>query len=195
MKIAKLAGKLADPASAEWGSVDPVQIPLSPVALEVQPTEYIRETWKDRDYGQTAEAAVKAASDGDRLYIRVEWADDPKPNHEFQDAVSAIFPTNGSGVLATLGNDDKPLALWFWENGRPGPLNLIASGPGVFRKEDGAGLAASGVLADGRWSVVLSGPAAISAKGKVALAVWNGSNDERAGLAAVSREWLPLETD
>lgn len=195
MKIAKLAGKLADPASAEWGSVDPVQIPLSPVALEVQPTEYIRETWKDRDYGQTAEAAVKAASDGERLYIRVEWADDPKPNHEFQDAVSAIFPTNGSGVLATLGNDDKPLALWFWENGRPGPLNLIASGPGVFRKEDGAGLAASGVLADGRWSVVLSGPAAISAKGKVALAVWNGSNDERAGLAAVSREWLPLETD
>jgi DMSO reductase family type II enzyme heme b subunit len=195
VKIAKLAGKLADPASAEWGSVDPVQIPLSPVALEVQPTEYIRETWKDRDYGQTAEAAVKAASDGDRLYIRVEWADDPKPNHEFQDAVSAIFPTNGSGVLATLGNDDKPLALWFWENGRPGPLNLIASGPGVFRKEDGAGLAASGVLADGRWSVVLSGPAAISAKGKVALAVWNGSNDERAGLAAVSREWLPLETD
>ena len=195
MKVAKLAGKLADPASAEWGSVDPVQVPLSPVALEVQPTEYIRETWKDRDYGQTAEAAVKAASDGDRLYIRVEWADDPKPNHEFQDAVSAIFPTNGSGVLATLGDDEKPLALWFWENGRPAPLNLVSHGPGVFRKEDGAGLAASGVLADGRWSVVLSGPAAISAKGKVALAVWNGSNDERAGLAAVSREWLPLESE
>lgn len=195
MKVAKLAGKLADPASAEWGSVDPVQIPLAPVALEVQPTEYIREAWKDRDYGQTAEAAVKAASDGDRLYIRVEWADDPKPNREFQDAVSAIFPTNGSGVLATLGDDTKPLALWFWENGRPGPLNLVSHGPGVFRKEDGAGLGATGVLADGRWSVVLSGPAGISAKGKVGLAVWNGSNDERAGLAAVSREWLPLESE
>jgi DMSO reductase family type II enzyme heme b subunit len=195
VKVAKLAGKLADPASAEWGSVDPVQIPLAPVALEVQPTEYIREAWKDRDYGQTAEAAVKAASDGDRLYIRVEWADDPKPNGEFQDAVSAIFPTNGSGVLATLGDDTKPLALWFWENGRPAPLNLVSHGPGVFRKEDAAGLSATGVLADGRWSVVLSGPAGISAKGKVALAVWNGSNDERAGLAAVSREWLPLESE
>jgi len=45
VKVAKLAGKLADPASAEWGSVDPVQIPLAPVALEVQPTEYIREAW------------------------------------------------------------------------------------------------------------------------------------------------------
>lgn len=195
MKVAKLAGKLADPASAEWGAVAPVEIPLAPVALEVQPTEYVREAWKDRDYGQTAQAAVKAASDGDRLYIRVEWADDPKPNREFQDAVSAIFPTNGSGVLATLGDDEKPLALWFWENGRPGPLNLVSHGPGVFRKEDAGGLGAAGVLADGRWSVVLSGPAGISARGKVALAVWNGSNDERAGLAAVSREWLPLESE
>jgi len=120
--------------------------------------------------------------------------DDPVPNHEFQDAVSASSDQR-KGVLATLGNDEKPLALWFWENGRPGPLNLISRGPGVFRKEDGAGLSATGVLEDGRWSVVLSGPAAMSAKGKVALAVWNGSNDERAGLAAVSREWLPLESD
>ncbi len=195
MKVAKLAGKLADPASAEWGSVDAVRVSLAPVALEAQPTEYIREAWKDRDYGQTAEAAVKAATDGERLYIRVEWADDPAPNREFQDAVGAVFPTNGSGVLATLGDDDKPLALWFWENGRPGPLNLRSHGPGVFRKEDGPALAATGALADGRWSVVLSGPASIAAKGKVGLAVWNGSNDERAGLAAVSREWLPLESE
>ncbi|MCZ7665695.1 MAG: hypothetical protein M5U22_23405, partial [Thermoleophilia bacterium] len=187
--------KAGRPGIGRMGAVAPVEIPLAPVALEVQPTEYIREAWKDRDYGQTARAAVKAASDGDRLYIRVEWADDPKPNREFQDAVSAIFPTNGSGVLATLGDDEKPLALWFWENGRPGPLNLVSHGPGVFRKEDAGGLGAAGVLADGRWSVVLSGPAGISARGKVALAVWNGSNDERAGLAAVSREWLPLESE
>ena len=138
---------------------------------------------------------LKAASDGDRLYLRVEWADDPVPNHEFQDAVSAIFPTNGSGVLATMGDAEKPLALWFWEQGRPGPLRLISSGPGVVTKDATANLGANGVLANGRWSVVLSGPADVAQKRKVALAVWNGSRDERAGLAAVSQEWLPLEME
>jgi DMSO reductase family type II enzyme heme b subunit len=195
MKVANSTGSLADPASPVWSSVDNVRVGLSPVALEHQPTEYIRETWKDRDYGQTAEAHLKIASDGSRLYLRVEWADDPVPNREFKDAVSVIFPTNGSGVLATLGNDEKPLALWFWEDGRPGPLRLVSRGPGVVRKDGSESLEATGALNDGRWSVVLSGPAAIAAKGKVALAVWNGSRDERAGLAAVSREWLPLELD
>ena len=195
MKVAKLTGALADPAAAAWQSVENVRVSLAPVALEAQPTEYIREAWRDRDYGQTAEAQVKAASDGDRLYPRVEWADDPVPNHEFQDAVSAIFPTNGSGVLATMGDAEKPLALWFWEQGRPGPLRLISSGPGVVTKDATANLGANGVLANGRWSVVLSGPADVAQKRKVALAVWNGSRDERAGLAAVSQEWLPLEME
>lgn len=195
MKVAKLSGALADPAGAEWQSVPDVRVPLAPVALEAQPTEYIRESWKDRDYGQTAEAQVKAASDGQRLYVRVEWADDPAPNREFQDAVSAIFPTNGSGVLATLGDAEKPLALWFWEQGRPGPLRLLSSGPGVVKKDPEANLGAKGVLADGRWSVVLSGPADVLQKQKLGLAIWNGSRDERAGLAAVSQEWLPLEME
>lgn len=195
MKVAKLTGALADPSWAGWSAVANVTVPLNPVALESQTTAYVREAWKDRDYGQVAEGQVKAASDGQRLYLRVEWPDDPTPNGEFQDAVSAIFPTNGSGVLATLGDAEKPLVLWFWENGRPDALRLISRGPGVFRKDASDGVAAAGVLADGRWSVVLSGPAAMGQKGKVGLAVWNGSNDERAGLAAVSREWLLLEME
>lgn len=194
MKIAKLAGKLADPASAEWGSVEAAQVSLGPVSLESQPTEYIRETWKGRKYGQTAQAAVKAASDGDRLYLRIEWADDAAPNKEFQDAAGALFPADGDGNLATLGAADKPLALWYWEEGR-GSLNLVSRGPGVVTKDGNAGVGANGVLANGRWSVVISGPAAMAAKGKVGLAVWNGSNEERAGLAAVSQQWLPLESD
>lgn len=195
MKVAKLSGALADPAAAAWQSVQDVRVALAPVALEAQPTDYIRETWKDRDYGQTAEAQVKAACDGNRLYVRVEWADDPAPNREFKDAVSAIFPTNGSGMLATLGDAAKPLALWFWEDGRPGPLRLISSGPGVVTKDPEANLGATGALDGGRWSVVLSGPADVLQKNKLGLAVWNGSRDERAGLAAVSQEWLPLEME
>jgi steroid C-25 hydroxylase gamma subunit len=197
MRVEKVnqGGGLTDPSAAAWSAVEPTRVALAPISLDVQPTEYIREAWKDRAFGQTPEAQLAAASDGERLYLRVEWQDDAQPNAEFQDAVGAVFPTNGTGALATLGDAEKPVALWFWEHGRPSPLRLISRGPGRFRKDDGAELSAVGALKDGRWSVVFSGPASVAAKGKVGLAVWNGSNDERAGLAAVSQEWLPLELD
>lgn len=196
MKVARVtanASELANPASSVWSGVAAEALKLGPVALEAQPTEYIREAWKGKAYGRTAEAMVAAASDGQRLYLRVEWEDDEAPNGEFQDAVSGIFPTNGGGALATLGNADQPVTMWYWENGRPSALQLTSRGPGVVRKDAGADLAASGALNERRWSVVLSGPASAAKAGKVGVAVWNGSNAERAGLAAVSREWLPLE--
>lgn len=195
MKVATIepTAALDDPAAPAWAAIPGESVSLAPVALEVQPTAYIREAWKDRDYGQTAAARVAAVSDGDRLYVRINWADDPAPNREFQDAVGVVFPTNGSGVLATLGDDEQPLGLWFWEHGRTEPLRLVSTGPGVFHKDDNHELKASGALSEGNWSVVISGPAAMADKGKLALAIWNGSNEERAGLAAVSRDWLPLE--
>lgn len=193
-KVNEGAG-LTDPWAAGWSAVAPVTVSLAPVSREAQPNEYIREAWKDRPYGQTPEAQVAAASDGQRLFVRVEWQDDAAPNREFQDAVGAVFPTNGAGSIATLGDHEKPVGLWFWEHGRPAALSLVSRGPGRFRKTNDEELAALGILKDGRWSVVFSGPASAAGKGKIGLAVWNGSNDERAGLAAVSQDWLPLEVD
>jgi len=189
MKVAKVnAGTdLADPAAPAWSSVAAEAVALAPVALAAQPTEYIRVAWANRPYGKTAEAKVAAASDGSKLYVRVEWADDAKPNTEFQDAVGAVL---GDGSLATLGDANSPLTLWYWENGR-GALNLTAKGPGIFSKA-GAGVTGTGANGNGKWAAVLSGPAS-AAKGKLGVAVWNGSNEERAGLAAVSRAWLALE--
>lgn len=195
MKVAKVnaGADLANPASIAWASMKSEAVPLGPVALAAQPTEYIRQAWANKAYGRTSEAMVAAASDGQRLYLRLEWEDDEKPNGEFQDAVAGVFPANGDAPLATLGDASKPLAVWYWEQGRPGALNLAARGPGVFRKDNSAALSASGALNERRWSVVISGPAAAAKAGKVGVAVWNGSNEERAGLAAVSRDWLKLE--
>jgi len=197
MKVAKLpAGSgLADPGAPGWKNLAAETVALSPVPLAAQPNAYIQEAWQGRDFGKTPEARVSAASDGAKLYVRVEWADDARPHGEFQDAAGALFPLNGGGALATLGSSDSPVAVWFWENGRPAGLSLTSRGPGVFRREEGGSLGASGTLADGKWAVVFSGPANAAAKGKLGVAVWNGSNDERAGLAAVSRDWLSLESD
>lgn len=195
MKVAKLsAGSgLSDPAAAGWKDQTAETVALSPVPLEAQPNAYIQEAWKGREYGRTAQASVAAASDGEKLYVRLEWEDDATPNGEFQDAAGALFPLNGGGSPETMGSGDSPVTVWFWEEGRPAALDIVSSGPGVFRRQEGD-VAAEGALADGKWAVVLSGPASAAAGGRLGVAVWNGSNDERAGLAAVSREWIALES-
>jgi len=42
--------------------------------------------------------------------------------------------------------------------------------------------------------VVIAGPLAALSSNQLGVVIWNGSNDERAGLAAVS-EWLDLDTE
>lgn len=190
MKVATVnaGADLADPASQAWNGVTAEAVALAPVPLAAQPTEYIREAWANRAYGKTAEAKVAAATDGSKLYVRVEWADDSAPNTEFQDAVGAVL---GDGPLDTLGSAGSPVTMWYWENGR-GALNLVSRGPGVVTKTGASAVSGTGANSGGKWAVVISGPASAS-KGKLGVAVWNGSNEERAGLAAVSRNWLPLE--
>ncbi|MCC6383041.1 MAG: hypothetical protein IT304_11085 [Dehalococcoidia bacterium] len=196
MKAARMNGDsstLSDPGSERWRDIPAVAVALAPVPLAAQPTEYIRQAWAGRPYGQTAEAMVAAASDGDRLYVRVEWEDDSRPHGEFQDAAGVIFHNGSDVALATMGKDGAPVPLWYWENGRPAPLHLMSTGPGVVEKVADAVPAARALLNESRWSVVFSGPAGSNSHARLGVAVWNGSNEERAGLAAVSREWLPVE--
>jgi DMSO reductase family type II enzyme heme b subunit len=196
------AGRLAagapptDPGAPAWQRASTETVALEPVPLDQQPTGYIRAAWAGRSYGRTAGARLAALHDGERLHVRVEWDDDAEPNGEFLDAAGVLFPLEGGGSLGTLGSAEAPVALWYWEDGRPAPLGYTARGPGVFYLDGEDGLGASARLEAGRWSLVLSGPAAPAAReGRLGLVVWNGSNEERAGLAAVSQAWVPLELE
>ncbi len=180
---------LVDPSSGIWGEQAVETISLQPVPLEAQPTEYIRASRANRSYGETAEVAAAAVGCGDRLYVRLEWQDDERSNAEFADAAAVIL---GSGEgIDTLGQDDAPVTLWYWAADREDAQNLSSRGPGVVRKND-TSVSAAAKLDNNRWSVVLSGPAAEVNGSQLGVAIWNGSNDERAGLAAISG-WLPLD--
>ncbi|MCZ2111592.1 MAG: hypothetical protein LC118_18865 [Dehalococcoidia bacterium] len=195
MKVATQSnanGELANPASSAWSNVPSEVVSLAPVDLAKQPTAYIREAWQSRKYGTTPSVSVAAAKAGDDLFVRLEWADDEKPNGEFQDAAGVIFPASSGSAVETLGSHDDAVGIWFWEHGRDAPLDLVSRGPGVVRKT-GAELGAQASLADGRWSVVLRGPASAAQLGQIGFAVWNGSSGERAGLGAVSQKWVPIE--
>jgi len=196
MKVSTMKGAasdLASPGSAAWSSVAGETVTLGAIPVSAQPTAYIREAWANRPYASTASAKVAAASDGDRLYVRIEWADDAKPNGEFQDAAGVVFPGAPNSAVATMGSASAPVGLWYWQHGRGEALNLTSHGPGAVRKDGDGAVNSSAESSNGKWAVVLSGPVAASKLGKLGVVVWNGSNEERAGLGAVSQGWLGLE--
>jgi DMSO reductase family type II enzyme heme b subunit len=187
------SAELRDPAAAAWDKAERTTIALGPAPLESQPTAYIRNAWADRSYGTTSEADVALATDGDEFFVRLEWADDPTANTEFSDAAGAIFPDADGAPVATMGDEDLAARIWYWEDGRPAPLNLISNGPGVVEKQDNGALKATATSDGSRWSAVISGPKDAAQAAKIGFVVWNGSNEERAGLGAVSSEWATVE--
>lgn len=186
------AKDLNDPSSAVWRDLTSETVPLSPVPLEAQPNEYIRTSRAERPYGATGEAVASALSNGEQLFVRLEWQDDASPNTEFADA-AAVVTGRGDGIQS-LGSEDTPVGMWYWASDREQSLSLISSGPGVVRSNVDVVTTASANLDGGRWAVVLSGPRSEVSDNQIGVAIWNGSNDERAGLAAISG-WLSLDTE
>ena len=213
------SGNLTELADPGWSGLDRVTLPLAPVPLERQPNEYIRRTWSDRAYGTVREVEVAAAAQGDRLFVRLEWADSEIPNTEFLDGAGVFFPDpDDEESPEGIGSRAAPVRLWAWrdrmpvQQALPAARELLASGPGVFHPypvtssdgdegvQAGGGSSSTGVAAmsarsDGRWAVVLSGELSAARSGRMGVVVWDGSNEERAGIGAVTQAWVPLVVD
>ena len=193
MRAEQRSGDLGDPGAAVWAEAETVTVALGPVPLEEQPTEYIKVKWADRPYGTVPEVRVAAAHDGERLAVRLEWDDSETPNAEFPDASAVYFPAGDDAPVATVGGPDAPVRLWYWQADLASACCLEGRGPGVFRPTGTNGVTAVAALDGGRWAVVLTGAVSDAAAARLGVAVWDGANEERAGLGAVSPEWIPLE--
>jgi hypothetical protein len=91
-----------------------------------------------------------------------------------------------------MGSEEEPLNLWYWAEDRDQGVAVTSTGPGVFKRHDGKSIAASASRSKGSLSVVIAGPVAEVVDNKIGVSIWDGSNDERAGLAAISG-WVPLD--
>lgn len=194
IRAAPARAELLNPAAEAWADVDGESVRLTPIALDAQPTDYVRVSWADRPYGNVEEVRVAAARDGDDVLVRLEWADSDVPNTEFQDAAAVFFPSGSDAPVATIGSQERPVDLWFWQANLPAPRWVAATGPGAFAPDSSGRLEAAALIDDGRWAVVLRGSASVLApSGKLGVVVWDGSNDERAGIGAVTPEWITVE--
>ena len=206
------ASELSRPDANIWQQADRTRIPLVGVPLSLQPTDFIKNTFRDQQIGVTTELQFSALHNGEVIALRLEWADptrdtDLDDNDHFPDGAALMFPFKGDAPLVTMGSKEQPVNAWHWRADREGVArNNIAVGLGSSRVTSRAEITTSAQHENGRWQVVFLRQ--LQRQGvdttvqfspgqniKIAFAVWEGSNGERAGLKAFSPAWRELSLD
>lgn len=151
--------------------------------------------------------AVQAVRSQDRLFVKLTW-DDASANGtvgdttQFADGVAVQFPVNGkAGTTPFMGDAKRPVNVWYWRaNGHAEELVAAGFGSATSLRSDGEVSGIGARTANG-WQVVLSRKLAGAKEGvnlkrfreiPIAFAAWDGSNQERDGLKAVTLAWQKL---
>ena len=155
----------------------------------------------------TDRLTVQAVRAGNRLFVKLAWSDriantTIKDTAAFVDGAAVQFPINGKeDTPPFMGDPENPVNVWYWKaNGRT--ENLVAHGFGSVTLVPFKGLRGAAVRTDSGWAVVLTRSlrvkpdegVSLRSRGTmpVAFAVWDGENQERDGLKAVTLEWWQL---
>lgn len=204
--------ELLSPESTAWQEAPVNEVVLSPTPLELQPTEYVRVSRSGRPYGLVSSMNVSALHNGNSVFFRLVWQDDSedgamKDINQFVDAAAVMFPIAEDAPLISMGIKGKPVNVWMWRADWARPKNIAAEGMGTTERRDDPALSSAARHTEGRWDLVVGrslvhrsaprgtvalAPGTVS---KIAFAVWQGSEQERAGLKAFSPDWQVLELD
>jgi DMSO reductase family type II enzyme heme b subunit len=181
-----------DNVSAEaWGQAPAASVPLSSAGASVPAA----------DNTTVEEVSLEAAQTDDRIYLRISWDDATKDTstgkvRSFADAIAVQIPTNETArPPIAMGGSNNKVNVWYWSaDGKS--QELLAGGPGSTTQFDRSQLRTNATYEDGEWQVVFSRPLSADATNRtaiptnadmdVAVAVWNGSNDERSGQKSAS---------
>ena len=211
-RVKAKSGDLLDPASQTWKQASASTVVLSPTPLEVQPSEYVRVSWNGRPYGTAASMRVSSLHNGDQIFFRLVWQDDSQDVkvadiNQFVDAAAVLFPLVEDAPLIGMGIKGKPVNAWFWRADWEQPKNVAVEGMGSTERRDDPALASRARHQRGRWDVIIARP--LNGKSapagtvtlqpgtttKVAFAIWQGANQERAGIKAFSPDWQELQIE
>jgi len=190
--VESVGANASSPTAAAWSDVPAVTMALSsaPSGLPEASNVSVRS------------ARLQAATNDTHAFVRVSWPDATADRNasgptEFFDAVAVQVPTNESArPPIAMGGTNNPVNVWYW-SGDGTSEELLAGGAGTTTPFDSQTVDARAVHRNDSWHVAftreLGGDAnrtdlAVEQDVDVAVAVWNGSYEERAGRKSVS-DW------
>lgn len=206
------AGSLLEPGAPLWRTAraEPVKLIGTPFAL--QPTAAIRAAWANKPTGSVVRVDVAAVHDGKTVAFRLEWSDAKEDRTigdttAFPDAAAILLPTVPDAPAITMGAPGMAVNAWYWRADEDGSgRDVVAEGLGTTRTADLNLVRGHGVWKSGRWSVVIARAMRVQStepvvqlepgqKTSYAVAVWEGSHGERAGIKAFSVNWIECRLD
>ncbi|MBI2964466.1 MAG: hypothetical protein HYY35_11985 [Deltaproteobacteria bacterium] len=212
-KVQASRDALLDPEAGEWKGAATEVIALKGTPLTLQPSPYVKAAWKGREIGKVKSVRVSSLHNGEDVFFRFAWAD-PNDNDRisdqnvFPDGAALLFPLNGDAPLQTMGSKTQPVNAWYWraDFGEQGKNN-VAEGLGTTRLTAGSHVVCRASWRGGTWQLVIARPLAVPDQAseavqlrpgsavKMAIAIWEGSNGERAGVKAFSKQWRRVEIE
>ena len=185
---------------------------MSGTPLHAQPSPYVRTSWATRPVGAVRHVTAQAVRNQDHAFFRLSWPDDTEDSGygdgtTFPDAAAVIFQLDEGASIETLGQAGKRINAWYWRaNQRDGRgENLVTQGPATETLAEGPAIITQARWEDGRWQLVIARTLRSSgadnvrlrtrSRVKVGFAIWEGSNQERAGLHGQSRDWRELRIE
>lgn len=190
---------LLNPRARQWDNVPKTHLALRGTEARSQPSAYVRTSWAGRHIGAVRSLSVQAARNRQTVFFRLEWPDashnpDYGDGTTFPDAAAVLFPTNGDSPLALMGSPEAGIQAWYWRANHPEFGQALAyHGFATEELQPNLPILNAGCWEDSRWTVIIGAPVAGGLPSdRVAFAVWEGSNQERAGLHSYSPEWQEL---
>jgi steroid C-25 hydroxylase gamma subunit len=193
----------------QWGMQPGLVIETGPTPLANQPSPYIKTTYDENKIGAIKKLKVKGVHNSQDIFFYFEW-ESPTPNlkiediNTFPDAVAVLIPFKNADdtPIKEMGTKDYPTNSWYW---RPDfdekPKNQVSHGVSTSLYTPESSLVSVSKWENGVWKVVICRPLAVKEEAvnlkpgqqsSVGFAVWEGSEGERGGIKAFSKEWRDL---
>ena len=194
-----LAGQVIEPGRAFYPSANAIEVSAVYSAEHIA----IMLVWNDM-------AAEKAGRNGPDIQVPVFDPEAEASEETFSDAVALQLPAEASGGTVRpyflFGDPKNPVDIWFVDLAGAGATRFAGRGSQLVAPVDAGGLTAVSSYAAGEWTVIFvqerhPEQGVDFAEGDfvpIALAVWDGFNEERGNKCAIS-SWYnmylePMET-
>ncbi|MEB2286032.1 MAG: hypothetical protein B6D46_03945 [Polyangiaceae bacterium UTPRO1] len=171
----------------------------APPALS--PGGYVPRAYADRVTPTTARVDFAAGEEGGAWTVALSWHA-PRPVRaldgdpaRFLDAAALLVPTTEAAQAMTMGAAEDPVEGILWRADGERPLRITATGWGtVVRQAAPAEWAADARWQDGFWYLTfrVGAWAPLARFRRLAVAIWQGAERERAGLKSVTPVWIQL---